>query len=212
MAPDLMHRIARDCGWERLVAHLDAGVSGGVDPARRRERDSRALAEPRLSGHQQAPGRQPLQQTSRLGRSGDGRSLHASRITRPAERQRLLSHRSDRPRPRPRLILSSPKRSRGLAEAMGQRERAGRRDRMIAPRRNPIAPVWSTRSARRECRSGCVRRALASSIGVFRPAERELLSRPSWRASRQGAASVCTAAVHQVRSVQARRPRQPART
>ncbi len=27
-----MRRIARDCGWERLVAHLDAGVTGEARP------------------------------------------------------------------------------------------------------------------------------------------------------------------------------------
>ena len=29
LAPELMSRIARDCVWEGLVAHLDAGVTRG---------------------------------------------------------------------------------------------------------------------------------------------------------------------------------------
>ena len=47
-----------------LVVDLGSGVSAGIAPARQRERERRALAGLRVSGDQQAPGRQSLQRRS----------------------------------------------------------------------------------------------------------------------------------------------------
>ncbi len=65
LAPELMCRISRDCGWDGLSPIWTLAWAGGVASARRRERDFPALAGRRLSGDQQAPGRQPLQAKER---------------------------------------------------------------------------------------------------------------------------------------------------